>query len=333
MEVKRLKRETERGIVDPQILLESTNQWKSTIAARDAAKATIEKSMAEVISRDSALSKAKVDVTVAEADLSVAESDANYAKAWVGYLTLTAPYNGVVVARNANTGDFVMPVLGDPTAMQRAPHLAPGGTAAPIYVLDRLDIVRIFVDIPEADAEYVDVGTKANVLVRAYRDQPIPGTVTRTAWALNVKSRTLRAEIDLTNPESRLLPGMYAYAEMLIERPGVRALPVEALSHRGDKDYYWAYENGKALRTEIQTGVSDGQWIEVTNRQKLSDGAEPTNRRAWTPIDGSEQVILGDSSTLTEGTHVRLAWAKNQTQLTRADPDEKPSNIQSGAPE
>jgi multidrug efflux pump subunit AcrA (membrane-fusion protein) len=333
MEVKRLKRETERGIVDPQILLESTNQWRSTIAARDAAKATIQKSKAEVVSRDSALSKAKVDVTVAEADLSVAESDANYAKAWVGYLTLSAPYNGVVVARNANTGDFVMPVLGDPTAMQRAPHLAPGGTAAPIYVLDRTDIVRIFVDIPEADADYVDVGTKANVLVRAYRDQPIPGTVTRTAWALNVKSRTLRAEIDLTNPESRLLPGMYAYAEMLIERPGVRALPLKVLSHRGDKAYYWSYENGKALRTEIQTGVSDGQWIEVTNRQKLRDGAEATNRRSWTPIDGSEQVILGDLSTLTEGARVQVASAESQTQLTRADPEEKPPKIQPGAPE
>jgi multidrug efflux pump subunit AcrA (membrane-fusion protein) len=319
MEVKRLKHETDRGVVDPQILLESTNQWKSTVAARDAAKATIEKAKAEVISRDAALSKAKVDVTVAEADLAVAESEAKYAKAWVGYLTLPAPYNGVVVARNANTGDFVMPVLGDPTAMQRAPHLAPGGTAAPIYVLDRTDIVRIFVDIPEEDADYVDVGTKASVLVRAYRDQPIPGTVTRTAWALNVKSRTLRAEIDLTNPESRLLPGMYAYAEMLIERPGVRALPVKALTHRGDKAYYWRYENGKALRTEIQTGVSDGQWIEVTNRQRSRAGAEPTRRRSWTPIDGSEQVILGDLSTLTEGARVRVAPAKDQTQLTRAD--------------
>jgi len=313
MEVRRLKHETERGVVDPQILLESTNQWKSTVAARDAAKATIEKASAEVISSDAALSKARVDVTVAEADLSVAESDAKYAKAWVGYLTLPAPYDGVVVARNANTGDFVMPVLGDPTAMQLAPHLAPGGTAAPIYVLDRTDIVRIFVDVPEEDADYVDVGTKASVLVRAYRDRPISGTVTRTAWALNVKSRTLRAEIDLTNPESRLLPGMYAYAEMIIERPGVRALPVKALTHRGDKVYYWRYENGKARRTEIQTGVSDGQWIEVTNRKKPHAGAEPTRYQSWTPIDGSEQVIFGDLSTLTEGARVRVAPAEDHT--------------------
>ncbi len=100
------------------------------------------------------------------------------------------------------------------------PHLSPSG-AAPIYVVDRTDIVRIFVDIPEEDANYVHIGTKASVLAKAYRDQPIPATVTRTSWALNIKSRTLRAEIDLPNTGSQLLPGMYAYAKVIIERPGV----------------------------------------------------------------------------------------------------------------
>ena len=179
----------------------------------------------------------------------------------------------MIVARNANTFDFVLPTTGDPTAMHRSPDLSPGGDAAPIYVVDRTDIVRIFVDIPEQDANYVHVGTKATVLARAYRDEPIPGTVTRTSWALNVKSRTLRAEIDLPNPGSQLLPGMYAYAKVIIERPGVRALPVSALTHSGDKTFCWTYENGHAVRTEIRTGVSDGEWIEVTNRQ-LPDGVD-----------------------------------------------------------
>ena len=102
-------------------------------------------------------------------------------------------------------------------------------------MVDRTDIVRIFVDIPEQDANYVHIGTKATVLAKGYRDQPIPGSVTRTSWALNVKSRTLRAEIDLPNPNSQLLPGMYAYAKVIIERPGVRALPLAALTHSGEK--------------------------------------------------------------------------------------------------
>ena len=214
-EVKRLTHEVNQGVVDPQILLESTNQLKSSLASRDAAKATIMKAEAELLSKQATLAKAKVDVAVAQADLAVAESEAKRIEAWVGYLTLTAPFDGVIVARNANTFDFVLPTTGDPTADSRAsPPVALGG-AAPIYVVDRTDIVRIFVDIPEQDANYVHIGTKATVLAKAYRDQPIPGTVTRTSWALNVKSRTLRAEIDLPNPGSQLLPGMYAYANVL----------------------------------------------------------------------------------------------------------------------
>ena len=120
-EIKRLRNETERGVVDPQILLESTNEWKSAIASRDSAKATIMTQQADLLSREAALAKAHVDVTVARDDLAVAQSEARRLKAWVGYLTLTAPYDGVIVTRNANRGDFVLPATGDPGAMERSP--------------------------------------------------------------------------------------------------------------------------------------------------------------------------------------------------------------------
>ena len=188
-------------------------------------------------------------------------------------------------------------------------HLSPGGTAAPIYVVDRIDIVRIFIDIPEHYANYVHIGSKATVLIRAFRDQPIPGTVTRTSWALDIQSRTLRAEIDLKNPESQILPGMYAYAKVTIERPGVRTLPVSALMHLGDKtilevgerSFCWMYENGYAKRIEVETGVSDGEWIEVTNRRGSGSDAASTGDEPWTPIDGTERMILGNLSILTDG--------------------------------
>jgi multidrug efflux pump subunit AcrA (membrane-fusion protein) len=296
-EVKRLTKEVNRGVVDPQILLESTNQWKSSLAAQHAANASIETAEAELLSYEAKLAKAKVDVAVARADLGVATSDAKRLEAWVGYLTLTAPFDGVIVARNANTFDFVLPSTGDPTAMQRSPDLSPAG-AAPIYVVDRTDIVRIFVDIPERDANFVKIGTPAHVLAKAYRDTPIPGSVTRTSWALNVKSRTLRAEVDLPNPGGELLPGMYAYAKVIIERPDVRALPVTALTYSGDQTYCWTYKDGRAVRTAIRTGVSDGEWIEVTNFQSstAANADDP-----WTPVTGAEKVILCDLSILADG--------------------------------
>jgi multidrug efflux pump subunit AcrA (membrane-fusion protein) len=281
------------------------------------------------------------------------------------YIKLYAPFDGVVVARNANTWDFVLPAAGDPSADHNAPFLSPSGQAAPVYVVERTDVVRIFVDIPEKDANFVHIGSKAIVLIKAYRDQPILGTVTRTSWALNVNSRTLRAEIDLPNtgsaipndlPESvreavaqvklpettsQIRPGMYAYGKVIIERPKVRALPVAALMRSGEKTFCWTIKDGKALRTELQTGLNNGKWIEVINRRHAAGSlpavhtvslggpvnalqghtsAMEAENATWSPFDGTEQVILGDLSLFTDGEPVHAASESDVGQDGAASP-------------
>jgi HlyD family secretion protein len=306
-EVKRLTDEVKKGVVDPKVLVESTNQWKSSVAARDAAKAVIRTAEAELISKNALFSKAKLDVNVAEADLKVAKSEEKRLKAWVGYLTLPAPFDGVIVSRNANTFDFVLPSAGDPSANNRDPHLSPNRTAAPIYVVDRTDIVRIFVDVAEQDANYVRIGTKATVMVKGFGEKSIPTSITRNAWALNTKSRTLRAEIDLPNPGSRLLPGMYVLTRVIIDRQGVRGLPLDAIVYSGSQSFCWEYHDGHAIRTEVQTGISDDEWIEVTSRRASSSLDAARSEESWVPVDGSEQVILGELASLTDGGPVRIA--------------------------
>ena len=53
----------------------------------------------------------------------------------------------------------------------------------------RVDIVRLFIDIPERDASFIRAGTKASVVVKAYRNEPIEARVARTVGVLNVKSQ------------------------------------------------------------------------------------------------------------------------------------------------
>ena len=124
-EVKRMQSEISNDVIAPRVLRELTDQLASSSAARDQAKAMVKRAGAELRSRRAVLAKAEVDVQVAEADLKVAESEERRLQAWVSYLTLTAPFDGVITVRNANTFDFLLPGAGDPTAHRQDPRRRP----------------------------------------------------------------------------------------------------------------------------------------------------------------------------------------------------------------
>ena len=286
---------------------------------------------AELLGARARLEKAQVDVRVAEATLKVAESEERYAQAWVDYLTLNAPFPGVISARNANTFDFVQPTTGDPTAYYLSPDVSPSGTAAPIYVVDRLDIVRIFLDIPERDANFVNIGTKASVHARAFRDTELPATVTRTSWALNMKSRTLRAEVDLPNPDSQLLPGMYAYVKVIDRASGRPGAADEGTRPQRRADLLLALRE----RQGSEDRSRDGRQRRPVDRGHQSPAPGPpggTQRLGTLDADRrQEQVILGDLSGLADGAPVDVAPATAETKLASDTPatDQKPNTRRS----
>lgn len=301
-EVKRLGDLVKQNVLDKQNLDEAVKQLRSNTAARDAARAAVQTASANQLAAGASRDKARTDVDVAKAQTKVAEANARRLAALLGYTQVTAPYDGVVTVRNVNTGDFVQPAAGDPSAAERSADQS-STRAAPLYVVARTDKVRIYVDVPEMDANYVHRGTKARVRVQALGDAEVEGSVTRTSWALNVKSRTLRAEIDLPNPGARLRPGMYAYGRVLIERQGVRALPKAALIEIGNQTCCFLYEDGKAVKTPVQTGVSDGTWVEVTRKLVGSPGTDGGN---WEEFTGSEEVIVGELADLVDGQKVAV---------------------------
>src|SRR5262249_38831404 len=112
------------------------------------------------------------------------------------------------------------------------------------------------------------------------------------------------------------------------------ALPVDALMHLGDKTvlhigektFCWVYENGHARRIEVETGVSDGEWIEVTNRRRSMPDAAASSQEAWTPIDGAEKVIVGNLSTLADGSLVDVTSPSAGTSAASRSADRPPKS-------
>lgn len=300
-EVKRLSGLVQQNVIDKQVLGESTRQLKSNEAARDAAVSLVAVADAQRLASEADLAKARVDIKAAETRVTVAKAEERRLAALVGYLKLTAPFDGIVTIRNANTGDYVAAASGD----QSAPLNSPGQStarAAPIYVIDRLDKVRVFVDVPETDTRYVSVGSPGAVRFDALANLRVESKVARTSWALNVRSRTLRTEIDLPNEGARFLPGMYAYGYVTIRREKVTAIPSRAIAKRGDIFAVFILKDGKAVQAEARLGPTDGDWTELDS---LTVGGNPVT------LTAESSIIIGNNDELADGIAVEVEKAES----------------------
>jgi hypothetical protein len=125
--------------------------------------------------------------------------------------------------------------------------------------------------------------------VQALRGRKFSGTVTRTGWSLEARSRTLLTAIDLPNPDGLLRPGMYAYAAVTVSLPEAWTLPSAAVVKQGDTLVAFLVRDGKATRVTLQTGYNDGKSVEVLRIDTAPPGAASP---MWAVPTGAEVFVL-----------------------------------------
>jgi RND family efflux transporter MFP subunit len=276
-------------VLDAQTRDETWNQFQASSAALKEVEAKVESARAALQESEALRDKARADIAVAEADR-------QRSAARLGFALLTAPYAGVVTRRNANTGDYVQP---------------PGSSRSePLFILERRDLMRVLVEVPEADAGWVAKGAQARIRIQALPGPDLTGEVARTSYALDRTSRTLIAEIDLPNPGDRLRPGNYAYATLTAEQPDTLTLPLSAVVTQGDvlqgyQSYCFVVDNGKARRILIEIGARGGDRVQVLKKQARP--AKPGEEGRWEDFTGQEQVIRSNAGSLTDGQPVTIA--------------------------
>jgi HlyD family secretion protein len=194
-ESKRMTAMMKTGTLEGQTGYETLRQYESSVARLASANATVLKAEADA-------GKADADILAAQEQVNVGKAEARQVEAMLTYTKIRAPYDGVVVRRHVNTGDFL--------------H-GEAGKGAGVFTVARLNPVRVVIAVPEADAGLVEEKADAAIDVLG---RIISGKVARTSWALEAGARTLRAEVDLPNPDGKLRPGTYVYAHITGRRPG-----------------------------------------------------------------------------------------------------------------
>ncbi|MEO2088329.1 MAG: efflux RND transporter periplasmic adaptor subunit [Gemmataceae bacterium] len=274
------------GVIDSQTLAETRKQYQTATAARGEVEAKI--ASAEAASREAKAKRgrADADVKAAEARVKVAEAETARVKALLGYTQIRAPFDGVVTERHVHTGHFLMPT---------------GGKPEPLFVLARLDTVRVFAEVPESVSAAAGVGAKATVRFPALDNREVSAVVTRTSGVLSSDSRTLRVEIDVPNPDGTIKPGLFAHIRIAAGSANTYVLPAAAVLFADETAYCFAVKDGKAVKLRVQTGRSSGGVMEVFGTRKADAATGP-----WTPIDGGELVVVGNLGALADGQPVSV---------------------------
>lgn len=190
-------------------------------------------------------------VDAAEQNIAAARESLKSVSQAEAYLTITAPFAGVVTTRNLHPGALIGPASG-------------GGGSMPILQIVDDRRLRLVVPIPEAQVGNMKVGQPVSFTVPAYPGQTFKAPIQRIAAAMDEKSRTMPVELDVMNRDGRLSPGSFATVLWPLER-GYPTLfvPTSAVTNDQQHTFVIRTRNGKAEWVTVQTGQTVTGEVEV----------------------------------------------------------------------
>ena len=171
------------------------------------------------------------------------------------YLTITAPFDGVVTDRFVHPGALAGP-----------------GADTPLLVVQQVAHLRLVVPVPEEDVGGVAQGASVPFRVPAYPERKYTGTVARIAHVLDPKTRTMPVELDVFNPDGSLAPGMYPTVNWPVRsaRPAL-FVPRTSVVTTTERTFVIRNQNGRAEWVDVKKGAAEGDLIEVIGNLRPGD--------------------------------------------------------------
>ena len=258
-------------------------------------QAQIEFERANRLANDQISSRADLDRTRAEVDalrarlvsqadsLSVARQQVNLQRQSVDDTVIRAPFDGVVVSKDAQPGEMISPVS------------AGGGfTRTGICTVVDMDSLEIEVDVNEAYIGRVHSNQRIEAVLDAYPDWRIPGHVITAVPTADRQKATVKVRIAFDQKDARILPDMGVKVSFITDQPQAAAttmveVPKAALRRDGETDVVYVLGDGKAERRAVRVASTQGEVV------RLASG-----------LSGSEQVITEAPAELKDGDRVKI---------------------------
>jgi RND family efflux transporter MFP subunit len=270
-EITRAKNEVARDQADHAALHAACERLQKASAARPGlvAQQEIDDAVAKDRASEAQVDEAKSALAAAEQQLDMSKADRNQVSAMWDYSHITAPFDGVVTWRYADTGALVQ--AGTSAA-----------AAQPVVKLAQVSVLRLRVPVPESLAAQVHDGSSADVTVQATKER-FTATVTRDTDSLDRSTRTMQVEFDIPNKDNHLAPGMYADVVLQVQhKQNALSIPVQALLHGSDRSTVLVLDSQNRIVTRpIDTGIQEPSLVEVTSGLREGDRVIVGNQGAF----------------------------------------------------
>ena len=206
-----------------------------------------------------------------------AQANADHLRDMVAYSKITAPFDGVVTRRYADTGALVQ-------AGTVQSGTSGNSNSMPLISFAQLGRLRLEFPVPESAVAYVHNGNPVEVTVVS-SGKTFSGTVSRFAQKVDTETRTMLTEVDVDNPDYLYTPGMYATVRLILsEKKDALAVPIQCVS-TGDKSTVLVLDKDQKIKeqtvtvgletatmAEILSGLDEGDLVVVGSRSSVQVG-------------------------------------------------------------
>ncbi|MGZ5032049.1 MAG: efflux RND transporter periplasmic adaptor subunit, partial [Usitatibacter sp.] len=226
--------------------------------------------------------KAKASISSLKAGIGVADANARQAGVSVEQTLIRAPFDGIVLTKNANVGDIITPFSS-----------AADSKGAVVNMAD-MDTLEVEADVSEASISKITESMPTEIQLDAYPDLRLLGQVSRIVPTVDRTKATLLVKVSFKEKDERVLPDMSAKVAFLSraptanERKPVTAVRPEAIAKRGGKSVVYVLDEKNVVR-EVDVGapqklgdlmqvanVKPGDKVALSPPEKLRDGAVVT---------------------------------------------------------
>jgi HlyD family secretion protein len=240
------------GIVSHQTLDDANRDYLAALTRRNSAQAQIGVDTAK-------LKQARAQVMQSQAGLKQLEEQ-------LGYTTIVAPMDGVILSRDVEMGDAVSSIL---VLGSTATLVMTEGDTSEVYVQGKVD---------EADIAHVYMGQPARIKVESFRDRLFNGKVTKIAPMGVEKDNvtTFEVRVSINNPGGELKANMTANAEILLdEHKGVLTVPENAVLYDNQRNASVQvpdkHQKEGFRKVSVTVGLSNGSVTEIVSGLKEGD--------------------------------------------------------------